>query len=60
MPELGDEIVQLRRIFDLLKTLRGSEAAIVQNYIITVMAETRAVLGHICLSDPPDRIVEWE
>ena len=51
---------RLRQIFEIATALRQSDAPILQNYAITVLAETRAVLSHITLTDPPERMVELE
>jgi uncharacterized protein (DUF1810 family) len=51
---------QLRQILEIAKSLRRSDAPILQNYAITILGETRAVLSHITLTDPPERVVEWE
>lgn len=49
-------VAVLREIEALTKMLRQSDVPVVQNYAITVMAETRGVLAQIPQLEAPERM----
>lgn len=49
-------VARLRHIYDLALQLRQSDVPIVQNYALTVLVETRAVLAQIPQMRAPERL----
>lgn len=57
--ERSENVAALEQLEELLAALRRSEDARLQDFAISVKAQSRALLIALESSDPPQRMLEW-